>query len=117
MRHPSTAAPPPRPTALPHASNFSRVCVCLVVRSYASGARYEGEWRNNLKEGRGVYYFPKVRGELRWGGGRLGDWAPDPRGGLYAGLGRCVCGMCAVGRECPTGNSSLLQALYAGNRI
>jgi hypothetical protein len=27
---------------------------------YASGARYEGEWRDNLKAGRGVYYFPKV---------------------------------------------------------
>jgi hypothetical protein len=30
------------------------------VHSYQSGARYEGEWRNNLKDGRGVYYFPKV---------------------------------------------------------
>ena len=27
---------------------------------YPGGARYEGEWRNNSKEGRGVYTFPKV---------------------------------------------------------
>ncbi len=27
---------------------------------YPSGARYEGEWRGNVKDGRGVYYYPKV---------------------------------------------------------
>lgn len=32
----------------------------LGVYTYSSGARYEGEWRNNLKDGRGVYYYPKV---------------------------------------------------------
>jgi hypothetical protein len=30
------------------------------VYTYTSGAKYEGEWRDNLKDGRGVYYFPKV---------------------------------------------------------
>lgn len=34
--------------------------------TYASGARYEGEWRDNLKDGRGVYYFPKVKRGLLW---------------------------------------------------
>lgn len=33
----------------------------LGVYSYASGARYEGEWRDNVKDGRGVYFYPKVR--------------------------------------------------------
>jgi hypothetical protein len=32
----------------------------LGVYTYLSGARYEGEWRDNLKDGRGVYFFPKV---------------------------------------------------------
>ena len=32
----------------------------LGVYTYPSGARYEGEWRDNLKEGRGVYFFPTV---------------------------------------------------------
>lgn len=32
----------------------------LGTYSYLSGAKYEGEWRDNLKEGRGVYFFPKV---------------------------------------------------------
>ena len=27
----------------------------------STGARYEGEWRDNVKDGRGVYYFPAVR--------------------------------------------------------
>jgi hypothetical protein len=35
------------------------------ARRYQSGARYEGEWRNNLKDGRGVYYFPKVSSKLQ----------------------------------------------------
>jgi hypothetical protein len=33
---------------------------CCCACRYASGARYEGEWRDNVKAGRGVYYFPKV---------------------------------------------------------
>jgi hypothetical protein len=35
---------------------------------YPSGATYEGEWRDNLKDGRGVYYFPK-------GGTYEGEWS------------------------------------------
>lgn len=34
----------------------------LGVYTYASGAKYEGEWRDNLKDGRGVYYYPKASG-------------------------------------------------------
>lgn len=44
--------------------------------TYATGAKYEGEWRNNVKEGRGVYYFPK-------GGMYEGEWS----NGIMAGLG------------------------------
>ena len=41
-----------------------------------TGARYEGEWRDNLKDGRGVYYFPK-------GGTYEGEWS----GGGMNGVG------------------------------
>jgi len=34
----------------------------LGIYTYLSGARYEGEWRDNQKDGRGVYFFPKVSG-------------------------------------------------------
>ena len=29
------------------------------VYRYPSRARYEGEWRDNLKAGFGIYYYPK----------------------------------------------------------
>jgi hypothetical protein len=49
--------------ALPYVTNVSAAAAAAAaaLRRYQSGARYEGEWRNNLKDGRGVYYFPKVR--------------------------------------------------------
>jgi hypothetical protein len=43
---------------------------------YPSGATYEGEWRDNLKDGRGVYYFPK-------GGTYEGEWSR----GYMSGIG------------------------------
>ncbi len=46
------------------------------VYTYSSRAVYEGEWRGNLKDGRGVYYFPK-------GGVYEGEW----RGGERDGIG------------------------------
>jgi hypothetical protein len=45
--------------ALPYVISAAAAAAAAVLR-YQSGARYEGEWRNNLKDGRGVYYFPKV---------------------------------------------------------
>jgi hypothetical protein len=56
----------------PHSLTPSR----LAARSYASGARYEGEWANNVKTGRGVYYYPS-------GGTYEGEWA----GGVMDGVG------------------------------
>jgi hypothetical protein len=47
--------------ALPYVFNFSAAAAAAALLRYQSGARYEGEWRNNLKDGRGVYYFPKVK--------------------------------------------------------
>ena len=34
---------------------------------YNNGARYEGDWKNDKKEGKGIYYFKN-------GNREMGDW-------------------------------------------
>ena len=40
-------------------SDCCAVCICLCFR-YPSGSRYEGQWHENKKSGKGVYYFKKA---------------------------------------------------------
>lgn len=63
-------------SAVRHSQPHPLTLVRPAARSYASGARYEGEWANNVKTGRGVYYYPS-------GGTYEGEWA----GGVMDGVG------------------------------
>ena len=57
------------------------------VMKYANGDLYDGEWKNDLKEGRGVY---------RWGNGKFkgdvydGEWKDDLKEGR--GVYKCASG-------------------------
>ncbi|CAI5495651.1 unnamed protein product [Closterium sp. Naga37s-1] len=51
--------------------------LCLTVRRYTNGDRYEGETRDGVASGSGVYYFDEAAGKFE------GEWAD----GKYSGLG------------------------------
>ncbi|CAI5943412.1 unnamed protein product [Closterium sp. NIES-64] len=51
--------------------------LCLTVRRYTNGDRYEGETRDGVASGSGVYYFDEAAGKYE------GEWAD----GKYSGLG------------------------------
>ncbi|GJP75199.1 hypothetical protein CLOP_g5672 [Closterium sp. NIES-67] len=51
--------------------------ICLTVRRYTNGDRYEGETSDGVASGSGVYYFDEAAGKYE------GEWAD----GKYSGLG------------------------------
>ncbi|CAI5479607.1 unnamed protein product [Closterium sp. Yama58-4] len=51
--------------------------LCLTVRRYTNGDKYEGETRDGVASGSGVYYFDEAAGKYE------GEWAD----GKYSGLG------------------------------